>query len=282
MMVRNKSRDIVFSVFLVVFGLVIIAPIFLLFINSLKDSRYDIMRDMGSLKAFLIVNPTLNNYREVLFESVQNFGRSFINSMIVMAVTVILTFFVASMAAYSIQRGKLKFQKFLFVGIVSLYIIPMESIMLPLMYQVSNWGLTDSYAVQILPFIASPLYIYLFYNYFREVPVSLSENAEMEGASFWQVYRSVYLPMNKSPIITVCILQGMDMWNQYLWPLLVTTDEKVRPMSVSLSSFTGTGGDIYWDQLMAASVVMLLPVLILFLIFQNYFVESAASSAVKG
>ena len=150
------------------------------------------------------------------------------------------------------------------------------------MYQVSTLGITDTYAVQILPFVASPLYIFLFYNYFKEVPVSLAENAELEGASFWQIYKNVYLPLNKSPIITVCILQGMDMWNQYLWPLLVTTDEKVRPMSVAISSFTGTGGDIYWDQLMAASVVMLLPVLLLFIFFQRYFVESVASSAIKG
>ena len=67
-----------------------------------------------------------------------------------------------------------------------------------------------------------------------------------------------------------------------MWPLLVTTDQKVRPMSVALSSFTGTGGDIYWDQLMAASVVMLLPVLVLFIIFQRNFIESVGSSAVKG
>lgn len=281
-MVRNKKLEIIKTILLFLLGLLIICPIVLMFVSSLKDDRFEIMKDMGSLKAFIAPNPTLKNFYEILFASVQNFGRAFINSMIVLVVTVVLTFFVASMAGYAIQRGKLKFQKILLVIILALYIIPMESIMLPLMYQVTSWGITDTYAVQILPFIASPLYIFLFYQYFKAVPVSLAESAELEGASFWQVYKSVYLPMNSSPIITVCILQGMDMWNQYLWPLLVTTEEKVRPMSVSLSSFTGTGGDIYWDQLMAASVVMLLPVLLLFLFFQRYFIESVASSAVKG
>lgn len=281
-MVRNKAKDIIFTAFLFVLGLIIITPIFLMFISSLKDDRYEIMKDMGSLKAFVVLNPTLHNFKEILFESVQNFGRAFINSMIVLIVTVILTSIVCSMTGYALQRGKLKCRKYIFLAVLSLYIIPMESIMLPLMYQVSTLGLTDSYAVQILPFVASPLYIFLFYNYFKEVPVSLAENAELEGASFWQIYKDVYLPLNKSPIITVYILQGMDMWNQYLWPLLVTTDEKVRPMSVAISSFTGTGGDIYWDQLMAASVVMLLPVLLLFIFFQRYFVESVASSAIKG
>lgn len=281
-MVRNKAKDIIFTAFLFVLGLIIITPIFLMFVSSLKDDRYEIMKDMGSLKAFIVLNPTLHNFKEILFESVQNFGRAFINSMIVLISTVILTSIVCSMAGYALQRGKLKCRKYIFLVVLSLYIIPMESIMLPLMYQVSTLGLTDTYAVQILPFVASPLYIFLFYNYFKEVPVSLAENAELEGASFWQIYKNVCLPLNKSPIITVCILQGMDMWNQYLWPLLVTTDEKVRPMSVAISSFTGTGGDIYWDQLMAASVVMLLPVLLLFIFFQRYFVESVASSAIKG
>ncbi len=281
-MVRSKSKDLTISFLLFILGLLIITPIFLMFISSLKDDRYEIMKDMGSLKAFIVTKPTLHNFKEVLFESVQNFGRSFFNSIIVLSVTVILTAIVCSMTGYALQRGKLKIRKYIFIAVLSLYIIPMESIMLPLMYQVSTWGITDTYVVQILPFVASPLYIYLFYNYFKEVPISLSENAELEGASFWQVFKNVYLPMNRAPIITVCILQGMDMWNQYLWPLLVTTDERVRPMSVAISSFTGTGGDIYWDQLMAASVVMLLPVLVLFLFFQRYFVESVASSAVKG
>ena len=281
-MVRNRQKDLYFAGFLFILGLLIITPIFLMFISSLKDDRYEIMRDMGSLKAFFVLHPTLHNFKEVLFESVQNFGRSFINSIIVLSVTVVLTSIVCSMAGYALQRGKLKIKKFIFLVVLSLYIIPMEAIMLPLMYQVSSWGITDSFSVQILPFVASPLYIYLFYNYFKEIPVSLSENAELEGASFWQIFKDIYLPMNKAPIITVCILQGMDMWNQYLWPLLVTTDQKVRPMSVALSSFTGTGGDIYWDQLMAASVVMLLPVLVLFIIFQRNFIESVGSSAVKG
>ena len=194
-MVRKKNKDIAFTIFLAVLGCIIIMPIVLMFISSLKDDRYEIMKDMGSLKAFTVSNPTLKNFHEILFESVQNFGRAFLNSIIVLSSTVVLTFFVTSMAGYAILRGKLKFQKFLFIAILSLYIIPVESIMLPLMYQVSSWGMTDTYAVQILPFIASPLYIFLFYNYFKEVPVSLAESCELEGASFWRTYWSVYLPM---------------------------------------------------------------------------------------
>ncbi len=281
MLVQKKSSEIIKTVCLLLLGVIIIIPIYLLFVASLKDDMYEIMKDMGSPKALFVLHPTLHNFYEILFESVQNFGRAFINSVIVLIVTVILTFIIASMAGYAIQRGRLRFRKILLVVIISLYIIPMESIMLPLMYQVTTWHITDTYLVQILPFVASPIYIFLFYQFFKQVPVSLSEAAGLEGASFWQIYKEVYIPMNTAPVVTVCILQGMDMWNQYLWPLLVTTDQKVRPISVSIASFTGTGGIIYWDKLMAASVVMLLPVLILFMFFQQYFIESVASSAVK-
>lgn len=280
-MVRNSNIEKIKTALLVVLGVAIVIPIFMLFIGSLKDDMHEIMKDMGTAKSFIALHPTLHNYYEILFESVQNFSRAFLNSMVVLITTVILTFFVASMAGYSIQQGQLRARKILLVVIISLYIIPMEAIMMPLMYQMTAWHLTDTYIVQILPFVASPIYIFLFYQFFKQVPISLAEAAKLEGASFWQIYKNIYLPMSTSPVITVCILQGMDMWNQYLWPLLVTTKPAVRPMSVSIASFMGTGGIIYWDKLMAASVLMLLPMLVLFLFFQRYFIESVASSAVK-
>lgn len=280
-MVRSDSKEKAKAALLVAVGVLLIVPIYMLFVGSLKDDMYEIIKDMGTAKSFIAIHPTLHNYYEILFESVQNFSRAFLNSMVVLITTVILTFIVSSMAGYSLQQGQLKWRKILLVVVISLYIIPMEAIMMPLMYQVTAWHITDTYIVQILPFVASPIYIFLFYQFFKQVPVSLAEAAQLEGATFFQIYRSVYLPMSTSPIITVCILQGMDMWNQYLWPLLVTTKETVRPMSVSIASFTGTGGIIYWDQLMAASVVMFLPMLLLFLFFQRYFIESVASSAVK-
>lgn len=280
-MVKNQNIEKIKTALLIFLGALLVIPIFMLFIGSLKDDMYEIMKDMGTAKSFIALHPTLHNYYEILFESVQNFSRAFLNSMIVLVSTVVLTFFVASMAGYSIQQGQLKARKVLLVIILSLYIIPMEAIMMPLMYQMTAWKMTDTYIVQILPFVASPMYIFLFYQFFKQVPISLSEAAKLEGASFWQIYRTIYLPMSTSPVITVCILQGMDMWNQFLWPLLVTTKPTVRPMSIAIASFMGTGGIIYWDKLMAASVLMLLPMLLLFLFFQRYFIESVASSAVK-
>ncbi|MCI6810052.1 MAG: carbohydrate ABC transporter permease, partial [Spirochaetia bacterium] len=100
-MVQRKSKDIAFTAFLFLLGLIIITPIFLMFVSSLKDDRFEIMKDMGSLKAFVVTHPTLHNFKEILFESVQNFGRSFLNSMLVLVITVVLTAVVCSMTGYA-------------------------------------------------------------------------------------------------------------------------------------------------------------------------------------
>lgn len=282
MIAGQEKKEVIKSVLLLLLGLILISPLILMVVSSLKDDMYQIMEDMGSIKAFFVSNPTFHNYQEVLSsDSVQNFKRFFINSVIVLTGTVVFTIIISSMAGYTLHRGKLGIHKLLLPFIISLYIIPMESIMLPLMYQVMKWGISDTYIVQILPFIASPIYIFLFYQFFKQVPVSLSEAAEIEGASFWKIYWDIFLPINRSAVVTVAILQGMDAWNQYLWPLLVTQTERARPMSVALASFSGTGV-IYWDRLMAASVVMLIPVLLFFLLFQRFFIQSVASTAVKG
>lgn len=282
MVAGQQRKEVLKSILLLIFGIIIISPLVLMLVSSLKDDMYQIMEDMGSMKAFFVLDPSLNNYVEILSsDSVQNFKRFFFNSVIVLVFTVLGTLIISSMAGYTLHRGKMRIHAFLLPLIISLYIIPMESIMLPLMYQVMKWGISDTYMVQILPFIASPIYIFLFYQFFKQVPVSLSEAAMIEGASFWKIYWDLYLPINTSAVVTVCILQGMDAWNQYLWPLLVTQTERVRPMSVALASFSGTGV-VYWDRLMAASVVMLFPVLAFFLFFQKFFIQSVASTAVKG
>ena len=153
--------------------------------------------------------------------------------------------------------------------------------MLPMLYESVKLNLLDTYIVQILPFIASPLYIFLFYQFFKEVPESISEAAKIDGVGFFGIYFRIFMPLNVPALVTVAILQGMEAWNQYLWPLLVTQTEKVRPLTVSIASFFGTS-DTYWDKLFAASVLMMIPLLVIYLAFQKYFISSVASSAVKG
>ena len=261
---------------------IIVTPLIILFVSSLKGTRQEILTDAGSLRAFWVSDPTIQNFIDILGpNSMTPFFRYFLNSSFVMICTVILTIVVSSMAAFVLRRGHFRQRKFLLGSITALYIVPLETIMLPMLFECLNLGLTDSYWVQILPFVASPLFIFLFYQFFSAVPESLAEAAHLDGAGSFRIYWEIYIPLNIPAVATVAILQGMNMWNQYLWPLLSTTTDGYRPISVAIASFFGSD-TILWNLAMAGSVLMMLPILIFFLSFQRFFIESVTGSAVKG
>ena len=282
MNIQDRKADTVKAGVLLIFGAIItIAPLLLMFASGLKDDRYQILAELGSFRAFIVTNPSLNNFVEILGkESVFPMGRFFLNSVIVLIGTVVGTIFISSMGAYALLRGKFKINKWLILVIVGLYIIPMETIMLPMLFEAITLKLVDTYLIQILPLIAHPLFIFLCYQSFKAIPDSIAEAANIDGASFWQIYRHVYVPLSVPTIVSIAILQGMGGWNQYLWPLLVTQSDRVRPMTVAIANFFGQD-TVYWDRAFAASVLMMLPVLGFFLFFQRYFLASVASSAVK-
>lgn len=277
---RKKIRNILKPMLLLLFGIIIICPIYMVFIASLKDNRYTIMSDFGSIRSFFVLNPSFNNYKEVLANN-SNTVRYFFNSVIILVGTVIGTITISSTCAYAILRGKFKYKNMLLTGIIALYIIPYEAIMLPMLYEAVKLNLLDTYIIQIIPFLAHPLYIYLFYTFFKEVPNSVVEAAKIDGLGFFSTYLRMYGPLTKPAFVTVAILQGMESWNQYLWPLLVTQTERVQPITVKIASFFGNT-DIYWDKLFAISALMMIPVLMIYLFFQRYFIASVSNSGVKG
>jgi multiple sugar transport system permease protein len=278
----RRIRDVLRTILLGVLSAIIIVPLVILFVSSLKGTRQEILADAGSWRAFIVADPTLKNFTDVLSpRSLTPFLRYLANSALVLAVTVLLTIVVSSMAAYVLLRGHFRGRKALLAIIAALYIIPNETIMLPMLYECLGLGITDSYFVQILPFVASPLFIFLLYQFFAQVPSSIAEAALIDGAGPFRIYSSIYLPLNGSSLATVAILQGMGMWNQYLWPLLSISTDNYRPITVAIASFFGSD-TILWNLAMAGSVMMMMPVLLFFLFFQRYFIASVSSSAVKG
>lgn len=277
---KKSFKELVKAIILLIVGVIMISPLYMVFVASLKDSRYTIMADFGTINSLFVLNPSFNNYIELLDKS-SNTIQYFLNSIIILGFTVLGTVVVSSTAGYAILRGKFKYKNILLTGIIALYIIPYEAIMLPMLYEAVKLKLLDTYAIQIVPFIAHPLYIYLFFNFFKEIPGSIVEAAKIDGLGFFKIYLQIFVPLTKPAFVTVMILQGMESWNQYLWPLLVTQTERVRPVTVKIASFFSTG-DIYWDRLFAISALMMIPVLSLYVFFQKYFIASISSSGVKG
>lgn len=264
-----------------VIALVLVSPLFLLFVASLKPDRFQILQDMGSFRAFWVPNPTGKNFGEVLtFSGPLPFARYLVNSLFILAVTVGCGVFVNSAAAFVLAWGRLPGLWLVLGLLIALYIVPQESIVLPLLMMVNRVGMTDTFTAQILPWMASPLFIFLFYQFFKQVPKDMVDAARMDGAGPWRIYWSLFLPLSLPVMATVAILLGIDTWNQYLWPLMVTQTSYARPISVGIASFFGADS-IFWNDAMAASVIMMLPVLALYLAFQRWFVASVMGAAVK-
>ena len=268
------------SVFII--ALVVISPLFMLFIASLKDDRFQILADMGSFRAFWVDHPTFNNFREVgNFAGELAFGRYLGNSLFILFSTVSLGLIINSMAGFILAWGSLPGRAIILALVIALYVIPQESIIMPLLIIVSRAGLSDTFTAQILPFVASPLYTFLFYQFFAQLPKELYEAAAIDGASIFRTGWSIFIPLSLPALATVSILMGIETWNQYLWPILITQTDYARPISVAIATFFGQDS-IYWDRAMAASVLMMIPILIFYLAFQRWFISSFVGSAVKG
>ena len=274
--------DLVKLASVMVIALVVVSPLILLGVASLKPDRFQILADMGSFRAFWVSDPTLANYRDVAtLDGPLPMARYLLNSIIILAVTVFGGILVNSMAAFVLAWGKLPGRALILTMMIGLYIVPQESIVLPLLNVVIKMGLADTFTAQILPWMASPLYIFLLYQFFIQIPRDLYDAAIIDGASPFRIYWSVFLPMSAPALATVAILLGIDTWNQYLWPLMITQTNWARPISVGIASYFGSDS-IYWNHAMAASVMMMAPVLLFYIVFQRWFVSSLVSSAVKG
>lgn len=269
-------------------ALIFVLPILFMIMSSLKP-ELQLLRDTSSLRAFLPVGDlSLQNYRDA-FERVP-MGTFIFNSAFVTAITVVLALVVNSMAAFSFAIIEWRGKGIILAAILATFIIPFETIAIPLLLVANKlpWlglegpviGWLNSYHVQIIPFIADSLSIFLFYQYFSDLPKDLVEAAKIDGANLFQIYRRVFMPIAGPVIATVAILKFLAMWNQFLWPLMVVRQESLRPVMVGLQYFFQL--DIAWGEIMAYLSTITIPVLIFYLLLQRAFIESIASTGVKG
>lgn len=261
----------------------VLAPLFLAFATSFKADEQQILRDFGNANAFWVWpwEMSLENYRQVLGNTTFPVLTYMKNSVIIVVSIVVVGIFINSLAAYALARLQFKGRNIMVMLIIALIIVPMESVAIPLLLMVNQVGWVDTYQAQIVPFIAHPFSIFLFYQFFAAIPKDLDEAAYVDGASRFRTYWSVIMPLSLPTIATVAILQSLEYWNAYLWPLMVTRGSDVRPVSLALAQFFGTPPPI-WGDVMAFSVLMSLPILAVYLLFQRWFIQSAIGSGIKG
>ena len=209
-----------------------------------------------------------------------NFGRFLFNSILITGCIVLGGLVVNSLAGYAFARLQWKGRDFVFLLVIMLMILPYEAIAVPLFYQISLLGWRDTYIVQILPFVANAFSIYLFYTFFLGLPRELEDAARVDGASTLRTFWEVVVPNSKPVFATVTIVTFLFFWGFFLWPEIVTSGERVRPLPVAIATFH-TLPPLKWGDILAFGVMMVAPVLLVFLVFQRWFVRGIASTGSK-
>jgi len=276
--IPNGLSAVISYGFLIVAVLVYIAPIAFMAIGSLKpDDR--VLAEAGSIKAFVPDSASLQNYADV-FQRV-SFLRFAMNSLFITGSVVLGGLVINAMAGYAFARLRWRGRGLMFAFVLSLMILPFESIAVPLFYQVTLLGWRDTYLAQIAPFLANAFSIYLFYTFFLGLPRELEEAARIDGAGIYRTFIAIVIPNAKPVFATVAIVTFLFFWGFFLWPLMVTSGEAVRPLPVAIASFH-TLPPLQWGDIMAFGVMMVAPVLVVFLLFQRWFVQGVASAGLKG
>lgn len=285
---NHRLRLVVRYTVLGLIALMFVFPLIFMLMSSLKPDA-QLLGDTGSLRAFLPVGDiSLNNY----FDAFQRapVGLFILNSVIVTGVTVVLSLLVCSAAAFAFVFVDWRGRELVLTLILATLIVPFETIAIPLLLIASKlpwlgldgltYGWLNTYQVQIIPFVADGLTIFLFVQYFKDLPGELIEAARVEGASWWQVYRRVVMPLAGPVMATAAILKFLAMYNQYLWPLMVVQEETYRPVMVGLQYFFQLNRA--WGEIMAYLSLITVPVLAFYLFLQRAFIASIASTGVKG
>ena len=273
---------------LILIAIIFIFPLVFMLMSSLKPDQ-QLLQDTSSLRAFLPVGDvSLDNYAAAFQRA--PVALFIFNSVLVTGVTVVLSLLVCSMAAFAFVFVGWKGRDVLLSVILATLIVPFETIAIPLLLVASKlpwigmdgltWGWLNSYHVQIVPFIADGLTIFLFVQYFKDLPEELIEAARVEGATWPQIYRRIVMPLAGPVLATAAILKFLVMYNQYLWPLMVVQQEGYRPVMVGLQYFFQQ--NVAWGEVMAYLSMITVPVLAFYLYLQRAFIASIASTGVKG
>jgi multiple sugar transport system permease protein len=219
------------------------------------------------------------NYVEAL--TLLPFGRFFLNTILISFTAVVGQLLTCSMAAYAFARMRFRGRNVLFSVYLSTMMVPAIVTMIPAYLIVSAFGWIDTYWALLTPVLTSAWGIFLLRQNFQTIPSEYEEAARIDGASDWQIFWRVILPVSKPALATLAVFTLMGTWKDFLWPLIVTNPNSLRPVEVGIAMFS-TLYATNWPYQMAAAVVVMLPIVLAFLFTQRYFVDGITLSGLKG
>ena len=223
--------------------------------------------------------PTLHNYQQLLANT--GIGRYFVNSLVVASGVTAASLLFNLMAGYAFAKLKFKGRDRLFQALLAALVIPGQVAMMPLFLLLKQMGLVNTYAGAMVPGLAGVFGIFLVRQYARSIPDELLDAARIDGAGEWRIYWQVVLPVLKPILVTLAIFSFLGAWNDFMWPLIVLSDQSLQTLPVALASLSREHVQDN-ELMMAGSVVTVLPVLLLFLSLQRYYMQGLLVGSVKG
>ncbi|MDN4593363.1 carbohydrate ABC transporter permease [Polycladomyces subterraneus] len=261
-------------VVLVAGAVMFVVPFYWMVLASLKTPEEAFRLDLIPSRI------TLDSYRYML-ERIPVW-KGLLNSFVFAGSVTLITLIFTSMAGYALARLKFRGRDVLFSIMLLTMMIPFQLLMIPLYIIVVKLHWMNSFAGLILPVSMNALGVFIFRQFFRTVPQELIDAARIDGAGEWRILFQIMMPISKPAVVTVAILTFMGPWNDLLWPLLVMRDQELMPLAqmATLFGLEGQGGQ--WGSIMAVNTMLAFPVIVLYLFFQRYFIESVGSSGMKG
>ena len=263
---------------LALWGIIVLFPFYWMILSSIKS--------YGSYNAeftpkFYTTSPTLQNYADA-FTKV-NLARYFLNTFLFTVITTGLMMLVIVFAAFAFSRLQFRGKNIVFTLFLSLMMIPSELVIITNFVTITNWGLRNTFTGLILPSVTSVFYIYLLKENFEQIPDDLYKAAKVDGTSDMKYLFKVMVPICSPTIVTVVILKVIECWNAYVWPRLITDDPRYFLVSNGISEIRENGfGRENIPAMMAAVVVISIPLIVLFLIFHKKIMEGVSRGGTKG
>lgn len=279
-MAAKKSSSIIKKILLylllIAITLFMIGPFLWLLSTALKSASENIFQYPPKL---LPEEPTLSNFGKVM--DVFPFWRYLLNSTVVSGLTVILNVLFCSLAAYPLARMNFKGKNTVFILILSTMMIPFQLLMIPVYILSLNLGLQNTYLGMVLPHVTTAFGVFLMRQAFMTVPYELDESARMDGANSFQIWWKVLMPLVKPSLVTLTIFTFVSAWGDFLWPLIIVNDQNMFTLPLGLNMLSGTFTSD-WRLIAAGAIISMIPVIVIFLLLQRFFIGGAMKGAIKG
>ncbi len=266
--------------------LAVIAIVFLLPYAWIAASSFKpqatIFRDINpvSWRSFVPVHPTLNNLIHLFTQ--RGVGRALLNSAIISACQVVGTLTLCALAAYGLTRIRFPGRNIVFIVILMTFLLPIESLVVPLYQVVAHVGLQDTLVAAFIPWIASPFGLFLLRQAFEELPQELDDAATIDGAGHFRIFWSIILPNVRTALATLALVTFLFSWNSFLWPLVILQSPENQVIQLAIAQSVAPGQLPNWGETFAGATVATLPLILLFLVLQRFFIRGIAMTGIKG